>query len=354
MNINEKEDVQYLLEHQSEIEEKIGYRFGNYKKLLIQAFTRKSFAVENEEYKSNEELEFYGDQLVNTIMTDWLWHSYSTFPNSYKDDFFYSEKNESELTRIRAKYVNRSALAHCIDVLNLDRYLLLGKSDKNNEVWKNEKVRCDLFEAIIGAIAVASSIKYSYSSSKNEWNWDVIEKSCKLMWEILDFDENFIDMLYDKCDELDIREPKFSSIYKNYDGSFKCNVSLYLNDSWYPTSIDGFGKTETAAKMDVSKRALDYLQGYQIRQIIGNATEKTAVQALNTLYLKKFISKPNLNCFIKSHDDGHQLWRCECFIDEYKDIDGYMQAGIGEAYSKAEAKRLAALDMIEFIHKNET
>ena len=139
-------------------------------------------------------------------MTKWLYDSYSTIPDSFKDDFFYSSKNEAELTKIRANYVNKSALAHCIDILNLDDYLLLGKSDEKNEVWRNEKVRCDLFEAIIGAIAVDS-----------EWDFKQIEKSCKTMWGMLDFE------------------------------------------------------------MNAAKKALDFLHKYQIEQIAGKATPDTAV-----------------------------------------------------------------------------
>ena len=134
-----------ILSNRKEIEEKIAYQFGNHTNLLIQAFTRKSFVQENEGFEDNEILEYYGDQLVNTVMTKWLFDSYSSVPQNYTNDFFYSKKNEAELSKIRANYVNKSALAHCIGILGLDEYLLLGKSDEKNEVWQNEKVRCDLF-----------------------------------------------------------------------------------------------------------------------------------------------------------------------------------------------------------------
>ena len=140
-------------------------------------------------------------------MTKWLYDSYSTISDSFKDDFFYSSKNEAELTKIRANYVNKSALAHCIDILDLDDYLLLGKSDEKNEVWRNEKVRCDLFEAIIGAIAADSG-----------WDFKQIEKSCKTMWGMLDFE------------------------------------------------------------MNAAKKVLDFLHKYQIEQIAGKAMPDTAVQ----------------------------------------------------------------------------
>ena len=152
------DDVNYILENQKTIEEKISYQFRYHTKLLVQAFTRKSFSQEHDGYEDNEILELYGDQLVNTVMTKWLYDSYSTVPQTYTDDFFYSKKNEAELSKIRANYVNKSALAHCIDMLDLDDYLLLGNSDEKNEVWRNEKVRCDLFEAIIGIAALVLGV----------------------------------------------------------------------------------------------------------------------------------------------------------------------------------------------------
>ena len=347
------DDVNYILENRKAIEEKISYQFRYHTKLLVQAFTRKSFAQEHDGYEDNEILELYGDQLVNTVMTKWLYDSYSTVPQTYTDDFFYSKKNEAELSKIRANYVNKSALAHCIDMLDLDDYLLLGNSDEKNEVWSNVKVRCDLFEAIIGAVAVDS-----------DWDFKQIEKSCKTMWGMLDFNENYVTTLYDSCDDLEIAEPKFS-VYQNYYGNnqpFRCEVKLN-----FPTSsnnhnqglgiynlsniktFNGEGNSEISAKMDAAKKAIDFLQKYKIEQIAQKATPETAVQTLNTLYLKKFISKPELNCSISPDDDGNQVWRCECFIKEYEDWDGYNQAGIGEEYTKSAAKQSAAYDMICFM-----
>ena len=47
----------------SEAEKKIGYHFNN-PELLVQAFTRTSYAKENEK-ESNEVLEFFGDKILS-------------------------------------------------------------------------------------------------------------------------------------------------------------------------------------------------------------------------------------------------------------------------------------------------
>ena len=325
------DDVNYILKNQKFIEEKISYQFRNHSNLLVQAFTRKTFAIENEGYEDNEILELYGDQLVNTIMTKWLYDSYSTF----EGEFFYSKKNEAELTKIRANYVNKSALAHCIDILNLDEFLLLGNSDEKNEVWRNEKVRCDLFEAIIGAIAVDS-----------EWDFKKIEKSCKAMWGMLDFEEDYVSMLYQSCDDLNIKKT-LSLVYS--DKLFKCKISLYIRNSWEPEIIEAEGNSETVAKMKAAKKALEFFHDCQIKQIVGDVTLETAVQTLTRLYLKKCISKPEFNYFCSPDEDGCQIWRCECLVKEYENREGYNQTGIGEGYTKSKAKQAAAYDMICFI-----
>lgn len=345
MTTNDK--VNYILENKETIEVKIAYPFRN-RNLLIQAFTRKSFASEHDGFEDNEILEYYGDQLVNTVMTKRLFDSYSTVPQSYSNDFFHSQKRESELTKIRANYVNKSSLAHCIEILGLDKYLLLGKSDEKNEVRQNEKVRCDLFESIIGAIAVDSA-KQIYSN-KIEWNFEQIEKSCNKMWEMLDFNENYIEMLYEDCEGLNIAEPQFRVSQSYYSANpFNCRITLYIQNSYSPETIESDGTSEIYAKMNAAKKALDYLYQHKINQILEKATPDTAVQTLNTLYLKKFISKPELNCSVSPDEDGNQIWRCECFIKEYENCENYNNWGIGEKYTKSEAKQAAAYDMICFM-----
>lgn len=330
--------VNFILENQEAIEKKINYHFSN-KKLLIQAFTRKSFTVENDGYEDNEVLEFYGDQLVNTVITKWMYDTFSTVPEPYQNDFFYSEKNEAELSKIRIKYVSKSALAHCISILGLDDYLLLGKSDQHNEVWKNEKVRCDLFEAIIGAVAVSS-----------DWNSEAITKSCKALWGMLDFSENYVDMLNDMCEHLNVSQPKFqtSQTWQN-ELAFKCCASLYIQNDWRPKMIEGFGNSKISAEMNAAKNALYFLHEYQTRQIVDTATLDSAISTLNMLYLKKYISKPEFDFSVYPDDEGNQVWRCECFVKEYENRDGYDNAGIGEEYTKSEAKAAAAYDMICFM-----
>lgn len=339
----------FILENQNEIEKNIEYHFGSQTKLLIQAFTRKTFAKENEGFVDNEVLELYGDQLVNTIITKILFETYSKIPSNYQNEYFISSKNEAELSKLRASYINKSALAHCIEILGFDDYLLVGKSDEEKEIWKNEKVRCDLFEAIIGAIAV-SSAKH-FSKDIIDWDFVQIEKSCRKMWSALDFQENYESNLFDACDDLGLNPPVFQPKYYLGMASQKYDyrVTLYNSKNQRLNEFEGAGSSEMAAKFDAAKKAINYLHSFEVNSYLENATPDTAVQTLNTLYLKQLITKPIYE--FESYDDGEgcQVWNCSCAVDNYADKEDYENRGYADKHSKAEAKQAAAYDMICFI-----
>ena len=70
------------------IQEKIDYKF-NEPYILAQAFTRKSFAIENTEYQSNEQLEFVGDKVLDFIVVKKLAEMYSFKEEAFFDDKFH-------------------------------------------------------------------------------------------------------------------------------------------------------------------------------------------------------------------------------------------------------------------------
>ena len=132
------------------IQEQIGYRFKN-PYLLEQAFTRRSYSEENGG-ENNEVLEFIGDKALDLAVVRYLTEDYC-FMNGEKSQFK-SNLNESDLTELKRRLVERSALADRIDWLDLSVYLIMGEGDRKNRVDEKESVREDLFEAIFGAVAL--------------------------------------------------------------------------------------------------------------------------------------------------------------------------------------------------------
>lgn len=147
------------------IREKTGYYIRS-NCLLIQAFTRSSYSAE-QGGENNEILEFIGDQVLSYYVVKLIAERYG----SLNSDCEYSFRvRENRFNAIKQELVNNETLAKIIDEWDIAKYLIVGKSDFANEVDKQVKVKADLFEAIIGAIAVAC-----------KWDTAVLEKAIGLM-----------------------------------------------------------------------------------------------------------------------------------------------------------------------------
>jgi ribonuclease-3 len=118
----------------------IGVKF-NDKDLLIQAFTHRSYINENRvtKLKHNERLEFLGDAVLELVTTEFL---YEKFPN----------RNEGELTAIRAALVNTITISEVSSELGFNNELLLSKGEAKDTGRARQAILANTFEAVIGAI----------------------------------------------------------------------------------------------------------------------------------------------------------------------------------------------------------
>ena len=119
------------------IEDKVGYVFED-KDVLLTAFTHASYANEHG-VPSYERLEFLGDSVLNLVVANYLCLKY---PNA----------NEGFLTKARAKVVSEKSLADVVKKIGLYKYIRSSSGSISEEVRKSDAVKCDLFEAITGAI----------------------------------------------------------------------------------------------------------------------------------------------------------------------------------------------------------
>ena len=125
----------------TEIEKIIEYKFKD-RSLLETAFTHSSYANINH-VKSNERLEFLGDTVLSTLISERI----------YND----MDYNEGQLSKLRSKIVSMRPLALLIDNLNLIRYLQYAGSSNRGNITDNMKA--DLMESIIGAIYIDSGLE---------------------------------------------------------------------------------------------------------------------------------------------------------------------------------------------------
>lgn len=163
------------LEIKNIIREKTGYYIRS-NCLLTQAFTRSSYAVE-QGGENNEILEFIGDQVLSFYVVKLISERFGALNSDCEYTF---RVRENRFSTLKQELINNQTLAKIIDEWNVAKYLIVGKSDLKNEVDKQIKVKADLLEAIIGAIAVAT-----------KWDSAVLEPAIK---KILSIDERIKDI----------------------------------------------------------------------------------------------------------------------------------------------------------------
>lgn len=121
----------------SRLENRLGYSFVN-RQLLIQALTHRSKSKCN-----NERLEFLGDALLETILSDILFHQRIN-------------ASEGDLTRLRATMVRGSTLAVLANELDVKDFIRMGSGELRTGGYQRKSTLADAFEAIIAAIYLDS------------------------------------------------------------------------------------------------------------------------------------------------------------------------------------------------------
>ena len=121
------------------IEKLIGYKIKNHR-YFVRALLHRSYLEQNSNLDtSNERLEFLGDAVLSITVAEYL---FKKFP----------DEDEGFLTKARAKFVNKLALADAADSISLSEFLLVGKNLSSTFTQNSKTIQADAFEAIIGAI----------------------------------------------------------------------------------------------------------------------------------------------------------------------------------------------------------
>lgn len=233
-----------------EIERKIGYTF-KYKNILIEAFTRSSYANE-EKMKGgkglcNEQLEFYGDSVLNYVIVKEL-SDHENFID--KDDDLIFNKTEGELTNFVSYWSNKMILSSIIEKLELNEYLIMNKGDKNNNNSSDSiSVKEDLFESIIGAIW--------FDSGKNlEIISPIIVNLLNLNYEDKCFEKSEIVILKEKIDKLNSKGKKIKKV--------DSNNQLILYDDGNIIFQEEIKLKDYNLKLETYQKAIKLLNNYKL------------------------------------------------------------------------------------------
>ena len=325
----------------SDIENKIGYRFTD-KDKLVQAFVRSSSWIET----NNEILEFLGDSALSLVIAKKMSESYiyneygnefaksckELCQNSYFCNWLLSDYTEGEMTEIKKTLVSTGALSAAITNLNLSEYLVMSAGDIKSAVDREPSVREDLFEAIVGAIAIDSG-----------WNTDRLTEAVDAMLgpdpviaKGYQISEDYVGIAAEMVKSELVYEVEETD--RGYEASVNFNSNLHFSN----LDIYGFGKTEEGAKQAAAKKFIEFLKMQRdILKSLDGKNPGECVSMLNELYQKNIIKEPEYRiiCLDEKSEFGNTVWRCYVNLDRH-----YEYTDIG--CSKQEAKNHAAMRVL--------
>ena len=329
------------MKNQKTIQAIIGYAFSN-KKLLQQAFTRRSYSMENGG-NDNEVLEFIGDKVLDLAVVYFLSNHYGRL----NQDGYTTTRNEGVLTELKAALVETDSLASVADSLGLTQYLIRGKSDINNRAIP-KSMKEDLIEAIIGAVALDS-----------KWN---LNKTFEVVNRMLEIDkiigqnsdsENYVGKLQNYLAKNGYSEPKYS--YEERSGLWVCFGEV----KDYRAEMFGVGQTKKEARQEVARELFAWIKHCdgqengenEFYQVIGEPNEENSLQQINQLVQIGLISKPKYEYSCDYDEDGNPIWECSCTIDEVSDFVFLNDKGFDN--SKKAAQRSAAFSLLNHLVGND-
>lgn len=152
---------------QSWLKKKLDYEFGD-PDLLARALTHRSAHG-----SSNERLEFLGDAVLDTVVSEAVYRSMPDAP-------------EGDLSRVRSSLVKDSSLASIAAGLGLGEHLILGVGERRTGGHRRESILADGLEALFGAVYL-----------------DAGYERCRLLIERV-FGERLVDL----PDPAELRDPK--------------------------------------------------------------------------------------------------------------------------------------------------
>jgi ribonuclease-3 len=210
--------------------------------LLVLSLTHRSFANENKGTQNNERLEFLGDSIVSFALTSHLYERLSC--------------QEGALTKMRAILVSRQTLAKVARKLELGKYVLLGKGERETGGKDKDSILCDTLEALIGAVYLCSGIETTRS-----FIIKILDDEISLLADggpSLEWKES----LYNLAKEKDLSEPEYSfeevgpQHKKKYIAHVKVNGSSFKSE----------GSSKKNAQYAVAEKAYSALLEHKVQK----------------------------------------------------------------------------------------
>ena len=219
--------------------EAIQYYPSNWK-LFLQALLHRSYLqFLEEQWNSNERLEFLGDAILSFVVAEHLF-------------VLYPEMEEGELTKLRSRLVNRKILAQLAKELHLSEYMLLSTSAAQSIDSGSESIIADAVESVIGALYLDGGVKAS-----RKFIYATLLKNTEVFNSAMT-DDNYKSTLLEYAQARSLGIPRYSVIHENgpeHDRRFTIEVSIGAQSYG-----SGFGRSKKEAEQAAAAQALEYIQ----------------------------------------------------------------------------------------------
>ena len=204
--------------------------------LLKTALTHSSYVNENGG-KDNERLEFIGDAVVDLLVGEYLFKS--------------TKEQEGTLTKKRANIVCEKSLSYFASLFHLEDYLLLGKGEEKMGGRERDAIKCDAFEAFLGAIYIDQGI----DACKKVVEKIIIPNVEYAFEETIDYKSILQEYL-----QADRRSLKYEMVSESGDPHNKTFVFRVIIDDEIVLG-EGKGKSHLEAERNAAKMALSKMAG---------------------------------------------------------------------------------------------
>ncbi|MCD6460388.1 ribonuclease III [bacterium] len=221
------------------LSENINYEFKNIE-LLRQSLTHRSYTSEqNRNIKDNERLEFLGDAIIGSCVTEEL----------YK---IYPDYTEGELSILKSSLVSRNFLSELAVEINLGEFILLGFGEIKAGGHKRKRILANTFEALVGAIFIDSGYRTVY-----DFIWSLIKPKLTNINQFV-LNQNFKNILQAFTQKHYGNLPKYNTIAEEgLHHERKFTVEVQVNDTVVGT---GEASSKKKASLKAAEEAIKKLK----------------------------------------------------------------------------------------------
>lgn len=176
---------------------------------------------------NNERLEYLGDAVLDTVLSEYLFR-------------FYPEAPEGELTKLRSRLANRSTLNKLALSMKLDKLLI--SQVKNNPTSKN--IYGDALEALIGALFIDKG----YSNTKKFVIKHILSDHIDLN-SVINTETDYKSQVFQWAQKMK-RQISF-----NYNEDYDFNDKKYVFTTVLSIDHEVFGKGTGSSKKEAEQKA---------------------------------------------------------------------------------------------------